>query len=62
MSNEDYATVKLPKKLADEVDDLIEKSHLGYLSRMEFTRDAVRRRLDQLKEQTEFGKRKHKQK
>jgi len=58
MSNEDYATVKLPKELADEIDELIEKKHSGYLSRMEFTRDAVRRRLEQIKEQTDFGKRK----
>jgi len=45
-----YVTVKIPKQLAMEIDQLIEKAKdLGYISRAEVVKDAVRRLLDQEK-------------
>ena len=45
-----YVTVKIPKQLAMEIDQLIEKAkNLGYISRAEVVKDAVRRLLDQEK-------------
>jgi len=40
---QDYVTVKIPVDLADRVDDVLKR--LGYSSRAEFTKDAVRRLL-----------------
>ena len=45
-----YVTVKIPKQLAMEIDQLIEKAkNLGYISRAEVVKDAVRRLLVQEK-------------
>jgi metal-responsive CopG/Arc/MetJ family transcriptional regulator len=42
-----YVTVKIPKELAREIDEFIEESkNLGYISRAELVKDAVRRLLD----------------
>jgi len=45
-----YVTIKIPKELAREIDKFIEESkNLGYRSRAELVKDAVRRLLDQEK-------------
>jgi len=45
-----YVTIKIPKELAREIDEFIEESkNLGYISRAELVKDAVRRLLDQEK-------------
>jgi Arc/MetJ-type ribon-helix-helix transcriptional regulator len=46
--NENYVTIKVPKALADEIDQLVEAGILGYRSRAEMVNDAIRRRLEQL--------------
>lgn len=40
-----YVTVKLPQPLAAEIDALIKKGVLGYRTRGEFVKEAVRQRL-----------------
>lgn len=39
----DYATVKIPSALADQIDEVLQR--LGYSSRAEFTKDAIRHLL-----------------
>jgi len=42
-----YVTVKIPKELAREIDEFIEESkNLGYISRAELVKEAVRRLMD----------------
>ena len=48
MGNKDHVTVKLPIQMENDIQKIL-KSELGYKSRMEFVRDAVRRRIDQVK-------------
>ena len=40
-----YVTVKLPQPLADEIDALIKRGVLGYRTRGEFVKEAVRHKL-----------------
>lgn len=42
----DYITVSLPKSFIKKIDEVIEKKELGYKSRPEFIKDAVRRHLE----------------
>jgi metal-responsive CopG/Arc/MetJ family transcriptional regulator len=48
MKNEDYVTLKIPRALADEIDQMIESRTLGYRSRAEFVSEAIRRRIEQM--------------
>ena len=43
MSEKEYAVIKLPKDLADMIDLMI--GRMGYKTRTEFVKDAVRRLL-----------------
>jgi metal-responsive CopG/Arc/MetJ family transcriptional regulator len=47
-NNGDYVTLKIPKALADEIDQMIESKTLGYRSRAEIVNDALRRRIEQI--------------
>ncbi len=47
-NNADYVTLKIPKALADEIDQIIESGTLGYRTRAEMVNDAIRRRIEQL--------------
>ena len=38
----EYATVRLPKQLMDQIDNFLEHQKLGYVSRAEIVKDAVR--------------------
>ncbi len=42
----DYITVSLPKTFIKKIDEVIENEELGYKSRPEFIKDAVRRHLE----------------
>jgi len=46
-----YVTIKVPKDLVDEIEDLIEKLNLGYRNRSEFIIETVRNRVLSLYEQ-----------
>ena len=47
-NEENYVTLKIPRALADEIDQMIESRTLGYRSRAEFASEAIRRRLEQI--------------
>lgn len=44
-----YVSVSIPEELIKEIDKVLEKSKFGYESRPEFIKEAVRRRLEELK-------------
>ena len=48
MSTDDYTTVRLPKELMEEIDDIIKRGMRGYKSRAEFIKEAIRRRFEEL--------------
>ena len=45
----EYSTIQLPKTLIQEVDRIISLNILGYTSRMEFIKDAVRDKILQIR-------------
>ena len=47
-NQENYVTLKVPKALADEIDQIIESGTLGYRSRAEMVNDFIRHGLEQL--------------
>lgn len=47
-NNGNYVTLKVPKALADEIDQLIKSGTLGYRSRAEMVNDAIRHRIEEL--------------
>jgi len=47
-SNGNYVTIKVPKALADEIDELIKSGTLGYRTRAEMVNDAIRHRIEEL--------------
>jgi len=46
-----WKTVQLPEELLDRVDELIRRPELGYTSRSEFIKEAVRLRAEDLEGQ-----------
>ena len=54
-----WKTVQLPEHLLDRVDEVVKHEGLGYSSRAEFIKEAVRLRLEEvekkLKEEQEAG-------
>ncbi|MFQ5711363.1 MAG: ribbon-helix-helix domain-containing protein [Candidatus Geothermarchaeales archaeon] len=46
-----YTTVKIPKDIADTIDEVNSRLRLGYRSRTEFILDCIRRRLEELRSQ-----------
>ena len=44
-----YTTIKLPKDLVKQIDEVLEKQSLGYTSRAEIVKDAVRGFLAKIK-------------
>ena len=54
----EYSTIQLPKTLIQEVDHIINLETLGYTSRMEFIKDAVRDKILQLQPYLKTKKRK----
>jgi metal-responsive CopG/Arc/MetJ family transcriptional regulator len=44
-----FVSVSIPEELIREIDKVLEKSKFGYESRPEFIKEAVRRRLEELK-------------
>lgn len=43
-----WKTIQLPEELLDRVDDLVEAAELGYTSRAELIKEAVRLRVEKL--------------
>jgi Arc/MetJ-type ribon-helix-helix transcriptional regulator len=48
-TKDDYVTVRIPKHLANEIDEIIESGTLGYRSRAEMVNDAIRLRIEILR-------------
>ncbi|MGD0994349.1 MAG: ribbon-helix-helix domain-containing protein [Candidatus Bathyarchaeia archaeon] len=46
----EYTTIRLPKGLLKQVDDVVKNQDLGYSSRAELVKDAVRTYLAALKQ------------
>lgn len=47
---ENYVTVKIPKELANQIDDYIKNSKLGYRNRTELIIEIVRDKVVQLRQ------------
>jgi len=45
-----YVTVRLPKELVDQIDAFLERQSLGYVSRAELVKDAVRSFLTKMRQ------------
>jgi len=58
-SERTHITISVPRELIDEVKDIISNLEYkgGYRTHSEFCIGAIRRRLEQVKEKMEFGKR-----
>lgn len=44
-NSDGYATVRIPKALADEIDEIVRSGILGYRTRAELVKDAIRLRI-----------------
>ena len=44
-----FISVSIPETLIQEIDKILQKEKLGYESRPEFIKEAVRKRLEELK-------------
>ncbi len=47
-NSDEYTTVRLPKEIMDEIDQIIRRGTRGYKSRAEFIKEAIRKRFDEL--------------
>ena len=45
MSTDEYTTVRLPKELMEEIDNILKRGVMGYKSRAEFIKEAIREKL-----------------
>ena len=48
-TEEAYVTVRIPRKLADEIDEILRSGTLGYRSRAEMVNEAIRLRIELLR-------------
>jgi len=48
-SEDDYVTVRIPRKLADEIDEIIQSGTLGYKTRAEMVKEAIRLRIESIR-------------
>ena len=48
-SEDDYVTVRIPRKLADEIDEIIQSGTLGYKTRAEVVKEAIRLRIESIR-------------
>ncbi len=49
-----YVTVRLPKELVDQIDAFLERQNLGYVSRAELVKDAVRNFLAKMRQESKL--------
>ena len=47
-NSDGYVTVRIPIELANEIDEIVKSGVLGYRSRTEFVKDAVRQKIEPL--------------
>ena len=53
---DEYTTVRLPKEIMDEIDQIIKRGIRGYKSRAEFIKEAIRKRFEELETLTTHAK------
>ena len=46
---DEYVTIRIPKQLANEIDEIIRSETLGYRTRAEMVKEAIRLRIEQLR-------------
>ena len=46
---EDYVTVRIPRQLTDEMDEIIRSGILGYKTRAEMVKEAIRLRIESIR-------------
>ena len=46
---DEYVTVRIPKQLANQIDEIIRSGTLGYRTRAEMVKEAIRLRIEQLR-------------
>jgi len=46
---EDYVTVRIPRQLADEMNQIIRSGTLGYKTRAEMVKEAIRLRIESIR-------------
>ena len=56
LPREKWTYVNMAKELADQVDEIVNAQKHGYRSRSEFVSDAIRRRMDELRESAKSKK------
>lgn len=44
----DYVPIGIPKEMVELIDKILEDKRFAYVSRQDFVRDAIRRRLDEI--------------
>jgi len=54
-SGDDYVTVRIPRQLADEIDEVIRSGQLGYRTRAEMVKEAIRLRIEILRLNNSMG-------
>lgn len=54
-SRDDYVTVRIPRQLADEIDEVIRSGKLGYRTRAEMVKEAIRLRIELLRLNNSMG-------
>jgi hypothetical protein len=47
-NSDEYTTVRLPREIMDEIDQIIKRGVRGYKSRAEFIKEAIRKRFEEL--------------
>lgn len=48
LTRKGYINLAIPKTLADDVDNIVDKKVKGYSSRAEFVKDAIRQLLEKM--------------
>ena len=59
MSSDEYTTVRLPRELMEEIDEIIRHGLRGYKSRAEFIKEAIRDKLKTLPAMPEIPQLEH---
>lgn len=48
MARKGYTTIALPNALIDQIEEVIKKKNLGYVSKPEFIKEAIREKLQKV--------------
>jgi metal-responsive CopG/Arc/MetJ family transcriptional regulator len=54
-NSDGYVTVRIPVELANEIDEIVKSGVLGYRSRSELVKDAVRQKVELLRHDSKLS-------